>query len=365
MAHTVVGLDIGSSGIRAAELSGGGRRTASLHRFASVDLPAGAVRAGKLVDADAVTEALRELWERGRFSSRAVSLGVANDGVLVRQLDLEWMPAADFRKALRYLVADSLPVPVDQANLDYYLLDREAAEAAAGQDEKGVARVLLVAASREMVDDLVRAVRAAGLRPERVDLVPFALVRAACPTLQSSGPPEAVVDIGAETISVVVHEAGRPRFVRTIAGLGGDTVTRALEERYSWTWEEAERTKVVLGLPGSEPADGPEGEAADVTPPGGEHPAQQTILTAAEGLVGEVQATLAWYGDAGRPARVRLSGNGARLRGLQALMTDRLGVPVEGVGLAERVRVRRRVHLEERDEARLAVAAGLVLGGLA
>ena len=80
MARTVVGLDIGGSGVRAAEFTVG--RKARLRKFASVSLPEGVVKAGRVVDAEALSDALKELWGQGKFGTKEVVLGIANDGVL-------------------------------------------------------------------------------------------------------------------------------------------------------------------------------------------------------------------------------------------------------------------------------------------
>jgi type IV pilus assembly protein PilM len=378
MTRTVVGLDIGSTGVRAGEFTVG-RRTLSLRRFAAVDLPEGAIRAGTVADPEAVTQALRELWSKGRFSSRTVVLGIANDAVLVRQMDLEWMPPADFRKALRYQVADALPVPVDEANLDYYMLDEVEVQEDGQEEPRRIARVMLVAAGREMVDGFVRAVQAAGLRPVRVDLLPFALVRAVSPvTDDEAAAVEAVVDLGADTVAVVVHQGGRPRFVRTLTGQGGATITRALRECYDWTWEEAERTKVVLGLPGhARPDTAPKGaapageapEGASATNRFADHPAYQVIEEQVDGLVGELRATLNYYRSSaeGAPAlsRLVLTGKGAGLAGLPEVLSEQLGVPVTRFDVLDRVRKRRRMSLDENERTALAVPAGLCLGGTA
>ena len=357
MASTLVGLDIGSSGIRAAEFKLSSRGP-SLRKFASVPLPAGAVRSGVVADADAVTAALRTLWSQGKFSTKSVALGLANEGVLVRQMDLDWMPPADFRKALRYQVADALPVPVDEANLDYHLLDDLELPGEADGDPRRVARILLVAASREIVDGFVKAAQAAGLRVVRADLLPFALIRGTGAGSADSQT-EAIIDIGADTVSVVVHQGGQPRYVRIIPGIGGDHITRALQDHYDWSYEDAERTKIVVGLP---PA---------ATGPGSpelEHPAQEVIAEKVAGLVTEIRATLNYFlaSDSAEEhalSRVLLAGSGARLARLPELMTDELGVPVEVLDVRSYIRTSRRLALDADQDSSLVVAAGLCMSG--
>src|SRR5215210_555755 len=94
----VVGLDIGTSGVRAAELTMG-KGPATLERFGQVALPLGAVRDGEVIDSDAVAGAIKQLWAQAKFSSKKVVVGVANQKVVVRQVDLPWLPVAELRKS--------------------------------------------------------------------------------------------------------------------------------------------------------------------------------------------------------------------------------------------------------------------------
>jgi type IV pilus assembly protein PilM len=362
MARSLVGLDIGSSGLRAAEFSTGSRGSLRLRRFAELDLPRGVVRAGAVVDPDGLTAALAELWSIGRFRTKTVAIGVANASVLVRQMDLEWMAPSDFRKALRYQVEGALPMAVDDANLDYHLLEDLEVPGQEGAPRR-VARVLLVAAAREMVDAFVGATDRAGLRAVSVDIVPFALVRSAStsswPDAQETAPLEALVDIGLDVVTLVVHQAGQPRYVRMLPGAGSDSITQAIQERYGWTWEEAERTKVAVGLAGHSTLT-PEVPRAD----GLEHPAQQIVAAEVETLVAEVATTLDYVRDAdqGDLARVLLAGAGSRLGGLPQLFEQRLGVPVERMSLSDRVRAPRGMRDDDVDDISLMIPAGLCLG---
>lgn len=361
MARTLVGLDIGSSGLRAAEFSTGSRRL-RLRKFAQLDLARGVVRAGVVVEPEALTDALAELWSIGKFTTKTVALGVANAGVLVRQMDLDWMAPGDFDKALRYQVKDALPMPVDDANLDYHLLDDLEVDGEDGVSRR-VARVLLVAAAREMVDAFVGAAGRAGLRAVSVDIVPFALVRSAlmssAVSADEDAPLEALVDIGFDVVTLVVHQGGQPRYVRMLPGVGSDSITQAIQQQYDWTWDEAERTKIAVGLAGHA-AVKPETPRAD----GLEHPAQRVVAVEAENLAAEIATTLDFVRDADRPdlARVLLAGAGSRLGGLPQLLQDRLGVPVERMTLTDRVRATGRGRDEDVDDMSLMIPAGLCLG---
>ena len=383
MARTLVGLDIGSTGVRAAEFVPG-RRRSTLRRFASVPLEPGVVRAGAVVDGEALAAALKELWSVGRFGTRDARLAIANSGVMVRQMALDWLPAKDFRQALRYQVQDALPMAVDDANLDFHLLEEMEQETGGGQPRRLV-RILLVAAAREVVDPFVEAAIGAGLRPQGVDLLPFALVRARAGTgtrhrdgaAPEGGVAEAIVDVGADVVSVVVHVAGTPRYVRIIPGVGGDSITQAVMHRYQWTWEDAERTKVFVGLPGHAQLDDSQRAAMPLRDDGLDHPAQQVVVDAASDLVGEISTTLDFYRDSAREsaresrraeegpvevARVVLAGSGARLGGLRELIEDRVGLPVEWHDPLARVKAPRSVRLTREDQPSLAVAAGLCAG---
>ena len=138
MAKTRIGLDIGSTAVRAAELTEGS--PPSVVRAAQVPLAAGAVENGEVKDIEAVSEALRELWSRGGFKSKKVWMGVGNQRVVVREISLPWLPEKELRQSLGFQVQEFIPMPVDEAVLDYHVIEES--------EEQGrrMLRVLLVAA---------------------------------------------------------------------------------------------------------------------------------------------------------------------------------------------------------------------------
>jgi type IV pilus assembly protein PilM len=367
--RTVVALDIGSSGLRAAQFSLG-KQGPVLEKYGAAPLPLGTVQAGVVVDGATVSQTLKSLWSDAKFTGKRVVFGIANDGVLVRQLDLDWMEPSDFRKALQFHVADFIPMAVEDANLDYHVLGEFDAPGDNG-DVVRMVRILLVAAARDMVDEFVRAVRGAGLQPVKADLVPFALIRASRPAATEPDTVEAIVDLGADTLAIVVHQAGQPRFVRMVANLGGNQITAALEAEFGWPHDDAERAKIEFGLPARR-GPGPDSAAVD---PGLsaaaprvtlDHPVHQVVDKGVSAFVAEVRTTLEFFlsssGDVTRLSRLVLAGAGSLMSGLQERFADELRVPVEHLAPLAAVSKRRRVATGAEDEAQLAVLAGLAVG---
>ena len=310
--RSVVGLDIGTSAVRAAELSHG-RGGPTLERFGQGGLPPGAVRDGEVVDPAAVAAALQTLWSQVKFSSKKVVVGVANQKVVVRQVDLAWLPPDEMKASLAFQVQDAIPIPVDQAVLDYHPLEEFESESGAR-----MLRVLLVAAGREMVDGLLAAVAQAGLRPSRVDLTSFAVLRA----MRGAGAElggttsDALVDIGAAVTNIIVHQGDVPHFVRVLL-MGGDDITHAVAERLGVPVEQAEEVKQRGRLAGAEGGD--------------DHPASRAIDATGALLIEEVRGSLDYYrtqGGAARIDRVVLSGGGARLEGLAERLSGATRLPV-------------------------------------
>lgn len=310
--RTAIGLDIGTSSVRAAELALRPTGPELVH-FGQIALPDGALRDGEVVDGVAVTAAIKELWSAVKFSHKKVTVGVANPRVVVRQVEVPYLAPDELRKALPLLVGDQVPIDLDQAVLDFTPLE----EIRTSDGTRSLSG-LLVAGVEEMIVRTVDAVIAAGLNPTVVDLNSFAVLRAIAttPGLGLGSRPEAVVDIGADLTNIIVHENGIPRFVRILLS-GGRQITQALVEDHGLTLIDAEQTKREVGL--TEQA----GPLA---------PSVRSMTRAAGELIEEIRGSLDYYSatsSTGAVTRVVLSGGGARLRGFPERLADRLRVPVE------------------------------------
>jgi type IV pilus assembly protein PilM len=307
--RTAIGLDIGTSVVRAAELSFT-RGGTTLDRFGQVVLPEGAVKDGEVVDEDAVTASLKHLWAATGFTSKRVVLGMANQQVIVRQMDLPWMEQNELRRSLSFHVADQLPFDVEQSVLDFYPLEEII-------DDHGAKlfRGLLVAAQRDTVLANVRCAEKAGLKVASVDLTSFAVLRSMGRQTDLTVGTEALIDIGARVTNVVVHSAGVPRFVRIML-MGGQDVTDAVSEQLGVPLEQAEGMKQHFARYSTGD------ELAMVS---------RTVATTAQDFVDEIRGSLDYYGTSnpGAPVeRIVVSGGGSRLEGLIDRLAGGTRLPV-------------------------------------
>lgn len=340
MGNSIVGLDIGASGIRAAEMTRT-RKGNKLMRYHSLPLPTGVLERGEVIDPTALTAALRVLWKQGRFSTNRVVLGIGNDRVIARELTVPNAPLPIIRESLPFQVQDLLPVPVADAILDFYPV----AEA-----EHGQVQGLLVAAVKEGVLATIAAVQKANLEAVTVDFIPFALSRALLPPVPADEA-VAVVDVGAHTTTVVIVHAGVPQFVRIIP-TGGDEVTHILHSRLGIERSAAEGAKRSLGL-----------GAEEIAPH--DLPAVAAIREVTGELVTGVRNTVSYFATA-RPElpvrRALLTGDGASLGGFPAALAEVLRVPIEAGNpfTALSIRERDRAHTSA-DAHRAVVAVGLAM----
>lgn len=309
----VIGLDIGSSGVRAAELefgSGGptGKNPPTLVRFGHAPLPVGAVRDGEVTQAPIVAAALRDLWSRTKFESKDVIIGVGNQRVIVRDFDLPWVPRAQIKDTLPFQVAEALPMALDEALLDFY--PTEEVQGPQGRMLRG----MLVAAQRATVSANVVAVESAGLRPRMVDLNAFALLRSLARG-DLARRTVALVDIGASITTVVVAVDGSPRLVRSLPS-GGHNITSSVASVLKIAATDAEQVKREVGIGfahGAEAADAVEAVASVVRP-----------------LVESIRNTLVYFSSTsgGAVDVVVLSGGGAHLPGFGQYLSSASRLPV-------------------------------------
>jgi type IV pilus assembly protein PilM len=310
--RTLVGLDIEPTYLAAAEVSVNG--ALAIRRAVLQPLEPGVVRDGEVTDHERLGEALRALWNEHKLPKR-VRLGMANQRVVVRTIDLPPVPdGKELETALRFQAQDHIPMPLDQAVLDYRPLG--VVTTPDGQRS----RVVLVAARRDMVERLVTTARAAGLRPEGVDLSAFAMVRA----LGADAPLDSAVLYlavgGIANLAVAVNRVCL--FTRALPG-GLEASAAALAERRELTLDHARAWLTHVGL--EAPLEAIEGDADVVAE------AREVIQEGVHRLVDGLRNSMDFYGaSADSPAvgSVVLTGPALAVPGMTDALANELGLPV-------------------------------------
>jgi type IV pilus assembly protein PilM len=344
--NSFIGLDIGTSAVRAAQVATG-RSGTSLISFGQVPLPVGAVMDGEIEDPGPVSEAIAQLWKRVKIRSKKAVVGIANQRVVVRQVELPFQEEKEFRESVRFQVADFIPMSVDAAEIDFQILEDYVIE-----EGNHMMRVLLVAAATDMVERFIATTAAGGVEPVGIDLAAFAATRSVSGSARGDSGvagTEAVVDVGAGVTNILVHDNGEPRFVRILL-TGGDHATSALAEELGVTPEEAEAVKLDL--------------ERDVGP----DKAKEILASKVDELVEEIRSSLEYYlsqADSKPLSSLLLTGGGSLAPGILEGLEKAMHVAIErGAPLAQ-MNISKSGLTEEQIpqvEPVAAVAVGLAMG---
>ncbi len=311
-----------------------------------------------MVDETVMKEALSQLWKTAKLPKKRVVVGLANQRVIVRRIDLPYMDEDELLESLAFQAQEYIPIPVEEASLDFVPLEEFTTPSG-----EAMMSILAVAAQKTMTQDLLRIVSSVGAKVMAVDLQAFALVRAAFgPDPDPEGDAVALVDIGGNVTQVTIVKGGMVRFLR-ILPMGGDDFTNVLASDLGISNEQADQLKrrVGVAIDGDGSSDDPEDEDAEA----------RTILTRqANQLIDEVRGSIDYYSSQANDeevTRLAIAGNGARLPHLANRLGRTLALRIEPVKMldGEDLEISKRVGLSETElqtaQPVLPVAVGLGL----
>jgi type IV pilus assembly protein PilM len=328
---TLVGLDIQPGYVSAVQARVNG--SILVQRAAGAPLPPDTVREGEVLDGGALAETLREMFRDSRLDKR-VRVGVANQRTVLRTLELP--PLTDRKElatAVRFQAEDQVPMPLDNAVLDFHALG--VIDTPAGPRQ----RVIVVAAQRDMVERLLDAVRSAGLRPEGIDLSAFALIRSLHRADDEHAGRVLYLNVGGLT-NMAIAEGTLCRFTRVVGG-GLESMASDIAERHGIKLQDARDLLASVDL--EQVAAPPAPFDANSASTSDERPAIDVRPVLASGvreIAGEVRNSLDFHRSqdgGGEVSSIVLSGPALQISGFARALQSELGVPVitQTVGLLE------------------------------
>jgi type IV pilus assembly protein PilM len=318
---SLVGLKVGAYGIAAAHVLNGHvpRVIAAAHG----SLEPGLVVGGEARRPDELATALKLFFKKHRLPRGPVRLGIANNRIGVRVIELAGIEdPKQLGNAVRFRAQEVLPIPLEEAAIDYRVLREDA-----GEDGKPVHRVLLVVAHRQLVDGYASACRRAGLKLVGIDLETFGLLRALTPANAKLGAASdsalVVASIGHDLSTIAVSDGKACEFTRVLEW-GATALDSAIVRALQIAPEHAEPIRVAVGLADWQ-------EPPDWMAPDDAEKARAAMRAELQTFGRDVVSSLRFYQeqpDSLGIAEIVVTGGCAQMTGMAAELTSLLGVNV-------------------------------------
>jgi type IV pilus assembly protein PilM len=303
-----VGLDIGSSAVKAVELKAAGRAY-KVATYGSEPLPPDSIVDGAIIDGAAVADAIRRLFDARNIRTKDVAASLSGNAVIVKKITLPVMTETELAESIYWEAEQYIPFDIQDVNLDYQVLD--------GGDPagKGTMEVLLVAAKKEKIADYTGVIAQAGRTAVVVDVDAFALQNAY--EANYGIEPGAIVvllNAGASATNINILSGDQSVFTRDVS-IGGNAYTEALQRELSLPLESADQLKRGM------PVDGITFEDA-----------RPVLRAVTENVMLEIQKTFDFFkatASSDRIDRIVVSGGASRAEGFTEMLSERFEAPVE------------------------------------
>jgi type IV pilus assembly protein PilM len=237
--NRLVGLDIGSKAIKAAEIVEG-KKGFALSKFGMADLAPGLIEDGAIKDPEAVAEVLRGLFKSYGIKNRNVAISVGGYSVIVKKISVQSVTEAQLQDTIHFEAEQYIPFDINDVNLDFQILGEN-------ENNPNQMNVLLVAAKKEMVNDYVNLAEMAGLEPRIIDVDAFALQNVFELNYEPSTEENiALIDIGASKTSLNILKGENSVFMRDVS-LGCGQINQKIASLVNCSSEEAEAIKFGEG----------------------------------------------------------------------------------------------------------------------
>jgi type IV pilus assembly protein PilM len=315
-AKSLVGLDIGSSAVKAVELKPAGKAY-KVSAFGSEVVPPDSIVDGAIIDGGVVAEAIRRLFAGLGIKTKDVAASLSGNAVIVKKITLPVMTESELAESIYWEAEQYIPFDIQDVNLDYQILDRGT------EGGKGTMDVLLVAAKKEKIADYTGVIAQAGRSAVVVDVDAFALQNAY--EVNYGIEPGAVVvllNAGASATNINILNGDQSVFTRDIS-LGGNAYTEALQKELNLPFDLADQLKRGIAVDGVTFDD-----------------ARPVLRAVSENVMLEIQKTFDFFkatASSDRIDRIMLSGGASRAEGFNEMLSERFEAPIEALDPFKRV----------------------------
>jgi type IV pilus assembly protein PilM len=304
----LVGVDIGSSAVKAVELKPGGRGGEfHLVKLGLEPLPPEAIVDGAIMDSGAVIDAIQRLFSANKIKTNDVATSVSGNAVIVKKISLPQMTQEELAESIHWEAEQYIPFDIQDVALDYELVE--------GSGSGGNMDVMLIAVKKDKISDYTSAISQAGKTASVVDVDVFALQNAYEVNYGiDPGRVVALLNVGASIMNINIVKGGTSIFNRDIA-VGGNQYTDAIQKDLNLSFEQAENLKKGARV---------EGAARENLGP--------ILQAVSENIALEIQKTFDFFkatAASDRINRIVISGGASRAEAFGEMLADRFEAPVE------------------------------------
>jgi len=310
-----VGLDIGSSTLKAAELRPVRKGGYELVSLGIEELAPECIVDGVIISKIPVSDAINRIFAQQNIKNGRVTTSISGHSVIVKKISLPVQSEEDLAESIRWEAEQYIPFDIADVNLDYQVLGENTST--------GNLDVLLVAVKKDKITDYTGVIKMAGKVPVLVDVDAFALQNAYEANYQPSGKNTvALLDIGARTMTINIVSGTDFLFTRDV-GIGGHQYTEFLQKEFNLGFSQAQALKH------GEPVENIEASEA-----------RHVIDTVTEILCLEIQKTFDFFKSTTSIDHIDqmiVSGGAAHTPGLIETLAEKFEIPTEKFNSFKRV----------------------------
>jgi type IV pilus assembly protein PilM len=233
----LVGLDIGSRTIKAAEIAET-KKGRGLKRFGMVDIAPGLIEDGAINEPEEVAESIRQLFKTFNIKEKNVAVSIGGYSVIVKKINVQTMAEEQLQETIHFEAEQYIPFDISDVNLDFQILGPN-------ENNPNQMNVFLVAAKKEMVNDYINLVNMAGLNPCIIDVEAFALQNIFELNYEAQEENTALIDIGASKTSLNILKGSTSVFMRDVS-LGCAQINQKIISLINCPFDESEEIKLGL-----------------------------------------------------------------------------------------------------------------------
>jgi type IV pilus assembly protein PilM len=235
---STVGVDIGTSYIKIAQITHNRDKTKTLDTYGIVNVNA-QIGSSQEAGIKETASILSNLLNKANITSRRCVASLPNSAVFTSVIDMPKMSDKDLASAMQFEAKKYVPLPFAEVKIDWAIISEV--------PETNSLKVMLIAVPNQVKDNYQAVFKEAGLELEVIEIEALALIRS---LTVDSDKNNVIIDIGAKATGLNVVKNGLLQLTRNL-NIGGDTITERIAESLNISFSRAEQFKKEFGVNGN------------------------------------------------------------------------------------------------------------------